>query len=170
MAGPTRRSSPGPARSPAAGRQAGERADLASLPRQLRLELQYALQRRRDDCTATTHPVDIRAVARVLAASGETSLLALDEREWRSRLPRLGRQGRAAGRAAGLRAPPGHRPGRGTSRLGQRVPPRHLAAAQPGHPRQRLQRHRDPAVRRDQPAVAEGPGQAVDPVADQYRA
>ena len=64
-----------------------ERADLGSLPRQLRLELQYALQRRRDDCTATTHPVDIRAVARVLAASGETSLLALDEREWRSQFP-----------------------------------------------------------------------------------
>jgi integrase len=66
----------------------GERADLASLPRQLRLELQYALQRRRDDNTASAHPVDIRAVARVLAASGVTSLLALDEREWRSRLPR----------------------------------------------------------------------------------
>ena len=64
-----------------------ERADLESLPRQLRLELQYALQRRRDDNTATTHPVDIRAVARVLAASGATSLLALDEREWRSRFP-----------------------------------------------------------------------------------
>ena len=43
--------------------------------------------------------------------------------------PALGRQGRAAGRAAGLRAPPGHRPGRGTSRMGHRVPPRHLAAA-----------------------------------------
>ena len=66
---------------------AGERADLSPLPRQLRLELQYALQRRRDDSTATTHPVDIRAVARVLATSGATSLLALSEREWRSRFP-----------------------------------------------------------------------------------
>ncbi len=64
-----------------------ERADLSPLPRQLRLELQYALQRRRDDRTATTHPVDIRAVARVLAASGAASLLALEEREWRSRFP-----------------------------------------------------------------------------------
>ena len=64
-----------------------ERADLGSLPRQLRLELQYALQQRRDDNTATTHPVDIRGVARVLAAGGAASLLALDEREWRSRLP-----------------------------------------------------------------------------------
>ena len=58
-----------------------------SLPRQLRLELQYALQQRRDDNTATTRPVDIRGVARVLAASGAASLLALDEREWRSRFP-----------------------------------------------------------------------------------
>lgn len=66
---------------------AGERAVLSPLPRQLRLELQYALQRRRDDSTATTHPVDIRAVARVLATSGATSLLALSEREWRSRFP-----------------------------------------------------------------------------------
>lgn len=64
-----------------------ERADLGSLPRQLRLELQYVLQRRRDDNTATTRPVDIRAVARVLAASGAASLLALSEREWRSRFP-----------------------------------------------------------------------------------
>ena len=64
-----------------------EQADLGSLPRQLRLELQYALQRRRDDNTATIHPVDIRAVARVLAASGAASLLALSEREWRSRFP-----------------------------------------------------------------------------------
>jgi integrase len=66
----------------------GERADLTSLPPQLRLELQYALQRRWDDNTASAHPVDIRAIVKVLAASGVTSLLALDEREWRSRLPR----------------------------------------------------------------------------------
>ena len=84
MACLTRRSSPGPARRPA-GHQGVERADLGSLPRQLRLELQYALQQRRDDNTATTHPVDIRGVAEVLAADGAASLLALDEREWRSR-------------------------------------------------------------------------------------
>ena len=35
---------------------ARERADLASLPRQLKLELQYALQRRRDDNTTKTRP------------------------------------------------------------------------------------------------------------------
>jgi integrase len=71
----------------------GERADLTSLPRQLRLELQYALQRRRDDSTASAHPTDIRAVVRVLDASGVTSLLALEEQEWRSRLPRWADKG-----------------------------------------------------------------------------
>ena len=49
--------------------------------------------------------------------------------------------------------------------LGQRVPPRHLAHAPPGH---RLP-VRDPAVRRNQPAVAQGPGQAVDEVAAEHR-
>ena len=71
----------------------GERADLTSLPRQLRLELQYALQRRRDECTASAHPTDIRAVVRVLAESGAASLLALEDREWRSRLPRWADKG-----------------------------------------------------------------------------
>ena len=64
-----------------------ESADLTALPRQLRLELQYALQRRRDDNTARATAKDIRAVARVLAASGAASLLALDEREWRGMFP-----------------------------------------------------------------------------------
>jgi integrase len=64
---------------------ARERADLASLPRQLKLELQYALQRRRDDNTTKTRPEDIRAVIKVLAGSGAASLLALQEQEWRSR-------------------------------------------------------------------------------------
>jgi integrase len=64
---------------------ARERADLASLPRQLTLELQYALQRRRDDNMTKTRPEDIRAVIKVLAGSGAASLLALQEQEWRSR-------------------------------------------------------------------------------------
>ena len=78
--------------------------------------------------------MDIRAVARVLAASGAVSLLALSEREWRSRFPAWA--DKAGQRAAlVLRAPPGLRPGRARARrLGQRVLPRHLAAAQPGHP------------------------------------
>jgi integrase len=68
-------------------RDARERADLSPLPRQLKLELQYALQRRRDDNTTRARPGDIRAVIKVLAASGIPSLLSLGEREWRSRVP-----------------------------------------------------------------------------------
>ena len=74
-----------------------ERADLTSLPRQLKLELQYALQRRRDDNTTRTKPGDIRAVINALAASGAASLLMLDVQEWRSRVPdRADRSGQRA--------------------------------------------------------------------------
>jgi integrase len=61
-----------------------ERADLRPLPRQLRLELQYALQCRHDDNMIKTRPPVIRSVARRLAGSGVTSLLARDEQEWRT--------------------------------------------------------------------------------------
>ena len=61
-----------------------ERADLRPLPRQLRLELQYALQCRHDDNMIKTRPSVIRSVTRRLAHSGVTSLLARDEQEWRS--------------------------------------------------------------------------------------
>jgi len=70
-----------------ASRDARERADLSPLPRQLKLELQYALQRRRDDNTTRARPGDIKAVIKMLAASGTPSLLSLGEREWRSRVP-----------------------------------------------------------------------------------
>jgi integrase len=63
-----------------------EHADLSVLPRQLRLELQYALQCRSDDRAARTRVTDIRAVLRLLAGSGRDSLLALDEQEWRGQL------------------------------------------------------------------------------------
>ena len=62
-----------------------ERADLTSLPRQLKLELQYALQRRRDDNTTKTRPHDICGVIKILAGSGAASLLMLEEQEWRRR-------------------------------------------------------------------------------------
>ncbi len=55
------------------------RADLASLPRQLKLKFQYAMQRRRDDNMTKTRPDDIRAVIKVLAGSGAASLLMLGE-------------------------------------------------------------------------------------------
>jgi len=70
----------------------------------------------------------------------------------------------ARDRAGDLRSPQGDHAGRRAG-LGERVPPRHLAAAPPGH---RL-RARCPPVHRDQPAVAERPRQAVDPVAAQRR-
>jgi integrase len=64
-----------------------ERIDLTSLPWQLKLELQYALQCRRDDNMIKTPPGVIRAAARVLAASSAASLLALEEPQWRSLSP-----------------------------------------------------------------------------------
>ena len=64
-----------------------ERVDLTPLPRQLRLEVQYALQCRRDDTMTRTKPGDIRAVIRILAASGASSLLAAGEEDWRRQVP-----------------------------------------------------------------------------------
>ncbi len=73
---------------------ARERADLASLPRQLKLEFQYALQRRRDGNMTKTRPGDIRAVIKVLAGSGAASLLMLEEQEWRRRAGAAAGKGR----------------------------------------------------------------------------
>jgi integrase len=69
---------------PPDGRQ---RADLTPLPRQLRLEFQYALQRRSDDKTAKASPQVIRTVIRELAASGAGSLLERTEQAWRDAFP-----------------------------------------------------------------------------------
>ena len=77
-----------------------ERIDLTSLPRQLRLELQYALQCRRDDNTIRTRPNEIRAVTTMLAVSGAASLLALEAPEWRSWLQSRGAADKSGQRAA----------------------------------------------------------------------
>jgi integrase len=69
---------------PAAARQ---QADLTALPRQLRLEVQYALQCRSDDKTVKTKPEIIRMAVRHLAASGAGSLLDLSEQAWRDACP-----------------------------------------------------------------------------------
>ncbi len=61
-----------------------ERADLRPLPRQLRLELQHALQCRHDDNMIKTRPTVIRSAARWLAGSGVSSVLAWDEQAWRT--------------------------------------------------------------------------------------
>ena len=57
------------------------------LSRQLRLELQYALQCRSDDRTVKVNPVVLRALVRDLAASGASSLLDRSEQEWRADPP-----------------------------------------------------------------------------------
>ena len=63
------------------------RADLTVLPRQLRLEVQYALQCRSDDRTVRTRPAMIRIAVQRLADSGAGSLLDLSEQDWRSACP-----------------------------------------------------------------------------------
>ena len=61
-------------------RQAYETLDLRSLGPQLRLELQYALQRRRDELEARIRPGVVREVVRYLAGQPLTSLMELPER------------------------------------------------------------------------------------------
>ena len=117
-------------------------------------------RRQHDQDQADHDPVGDRLAGRkrlLLAARPQRAGLA-------GRLPAPCHPEPAPGRAAGLRAPQGHRPRRGRG-LGQRVSPRHLAPAPPGH---RLP-VRDPAVRRHLPALAQGPGQTMDPVAAEYR-
>ncbi len=69
---------------PDAGR---ERADLTGLPDRLRLEVQYALQCRRDDNMIKTRPTTIRSVIGWLAGSGCSSLLDRSEQDWRAACP-----------------------------------------------------------------------------------
>ncbi|HEY5985705.1 MAG TPA: hypothetical protein VIV12_04875, partial [Streptosporangiaceae bacterium] len=64
-----------------------ERIDLRPLEPQLKLEMQYALQRRRDDETIKTRPSTVRGIVRFLAASGVTSLLDWPEATWKERFP-----------------------------------------------------------------------------------
>jgi integrase len=64
-----------------------QQADLSGLPRQLRLELQYALQCRSDDRTVKVNPVVLRTLVRYLAASGASSFLDRSEQEWRADPP-----------------------------------------------------------------------------------
>jgi integrase len=61
----------------------GDRIFLDSLLPQLKLEIQYALQRRHDEREGKAPPVVIMRMVRFLAASGASSLLERTEREWR---------------------------------------------------------------------------------------
>jgi hypothetical protein len=63
------------------------RLELHRLGRQLKLEVQYALQHRRDDKQVKTRPGTARRVVNVLADSGATSLLDLSGHEWTARFP-----------------------------------------------------------------------------------
>jgi integrase len=60
-----------------------ERIDLRGLPVHLRLEMQYALQRRHDDATIRIAPSAVQTAVSFLAAQGLASLLHQDEDEWR---------------------------------------------------------------------------------------
>ena len=80
-------------------------------------------------------------------------------------VPPATRQRPPTARVAHLRAPPDRGPGL-RPRLGRRIPPRRVAAAFPGHQR-RPGRH--PEVRPHHPAMAQGPGQALDPRASGRR-
>jgi integrase len=77
-----------------------ERIDLRGLEPPLRLEVQYALQRRHDEGRIKTRPEVVRQLARFLAGSGASSLLDLPEQAWRQRhaqqCPKLAHRGSRA--------------------------------------------------------------------------
>ncbi len=60
-----------------------ERIFLDSLPPQLKLEIQYALQRRCDEREGKAPPFIVMIMVRFLASSGASSLLDRTEQEWR---------------------------------------------------------------------------------------
>ncbi|TKJ18080.1 site-specific integrase [Blastococcus sp. CCUG 61487] len=55
----------------------------------LRLEIGYALQRRRDQPTTKTRPAVVMALVRALVSTGAASLLDRSEDEWRTQIGRL---------------------------------------------------------------------------------
>ena len=65
----------------------GEHIDLQRLPAQLKLEIQYALQQRRDEGRAKVVPVIARAAVHALARTEVTSLLDWPEESWASLVP-----------------------------------------------------------------------------------
>jgi integrase len=60
-----------------------ERIRLDGLPAQLKLEVQYALQRRHDERAGKAPPFIVMIMVRFLAGSGASSLLELTEQQWR---------------------------------------------------------------------------------------
>jgi site-specific recombinase XerD len=68
-----------------------ERVDLRGLPPQLKLEMQYALQCRRDQEAFKTLHASIRSLVKVLGEGPATSFLDLTEQQWRQRIRPSGR-------------------------------------------------------------------------------
>jgi integrase len=68
--------------------EGASRVDLRCLRAGLRLEMQYVLQRRRDDLKAKTRPPIAQVVVRFLSQSTARSLLDRSEQEWREEFPR----------------------------------------------------------------------------------
>jgi integrase len=64
-----------------------ERIDFRPLPAHLRMEVQYAVQQRRDDARQPTAPRIIRRLISAVARSGVTSLLDWPEQAWRDYPP-----------------------------------------------------------------------------------
>ncbi len=61
------------------------RIDFRGLGPQLKLELQYAIQRRHDEASITAPPPVVTWALRLAAGAGVTSLLDHDEQQWRER-------------------------------------------------------------------------------------
>ena len=158
---PTSTSSP--TASPRPGHLASEAIRLDRLNPQLKLEIQYVLQRRHDERQGKLTPHVVMRVVRMLADADVASLLDHDEDAWNERIPLLINDNRARGlfgyayRAIADLAE--------RRWLGSRIPARCLADAPP-----RLRRRPHPAVRRDTPAVAAGSGQTLDSLATVERA
>jgi integrase len=73
-----------------AGPAGREQVNLTALPRQLRLEVQYALQRRSDEKTSKTKAAIITGAVRWLAGSGADTLMDRSEQAWRDSYPPQG--------------------------------------------------------------------------------
>ena len=67
-----------------------ERVHLQCLPAPLKLEVQYALQRRRDEREGKAPPYIVMAAVRFLASSGAFSLLERTEQDWRDAFGKRG--------------------------------------------------------------------------------
>ena len=67
-----------------------ERVHLDCLPAPLKLEVQYALQRRRDEREGKAPPFIVMIAVRFLASSGASSLLERTEQEWRDAFGKRG--------------------------------------------------------------------------------